>query len=299
MKQLYDILPEDCILKDVPLRSFTSMRTGGPADWLLEPETDNQLLALIDLAQNSSIPMLIIGNGSNILISDLGFRGMVIHLGKRMSRIDVNGFRITAQSGALLSAVARRAADSGLTGFEFAAGIPGSVGGALCMNAGAYGGDISQILESAVVLHNGQMLSLPAADLKLSYRSSIIEKESMVVLSAVFSLTVDDKSAVLARMEDLNKRRREKQPLQFPSCGSFFKRPAGYFAGALIEQAGLKGYSVGDAQVSEKHAGFIINRGNATSADIYALMRHIQDTVQQRFGVLLEPEVKLIGDFIS
>ena len=275
------------------------MRTGGPADYLIEVASEKELCGIIDRAHEESIPVYVMGNGSNLLFSDEGFRGAVLHIGKAFSTVTVDGECVECQAGALLSTAARAAADHSLSGLEFASGIPGSVGGAVCMNAGAYGGEISQVLESAKVFLDGKTETWSNEAFHYAYRHSAVMERECIVLSARFRLHGGDHDEILSTMKELNSRRREKQPLQYPSCGSFFKRPAGYFAGALIEQAGLKGFSVGDAQVSEQHAGFIINRGHATSQDVYRLMRHVQNEVYQKSGVMLEPEVKLIGQFES
>lgn len=296
-QQLSALLPAACLHENVVLAPYATMRTGGPAALFAEPETQDQLLSVLDWATQSSVPVLVMGNGSNLLISDHGFDGLVVHLGKQFSAATVQGTAITAQAGALLSAVARTAASQQLTGMEFAAGIPGSVGGAVCMNAGAYGGEIAQVIVSARVLTQDGVQTLSAQQLQLGYRSSAVMQHQWTVLEATFSFSKGDPAAIQATMADLAARRREKQPLQYPSCGSFFKRPVGHYAGALIEQAGLKGYRVGDAQVSPLHAGFIINCGHATSSDIYRLMLDVQSRVLAHSGVMLVPEVRLIGQF--
>jgi len=291
------ILSPEWIRRDAPLSEYTSMRVGGPADVLLEPGSEEEIAAILRIAQMEQMPLFILGNGSNVLFSDDGFRGAVLRIGKRFSDMQQSGTAIIAQAGALLSAIARLAAANTLSGFEFAAGIPGSLGGAVCMNAGAYGGEMARVIAKARVYAEGDIRTLSREDLDLSYRHSAVMEKGWLVLSAELSLLPGDREKIEADMAELNRRRREKQPLQYPSCGSFFKRPEGYFAGALIEQAGLKGFSVGDAQVSELHAGFLINRGHATAGQFYALMRQVQKTVFEKSGVALEPEVKLIGSF--
>ena len=293
------VVPEPRVLRGVPLKDYTTMRVGGPADYLIEPASEEEIIGVYERAKQEGLPVLVLGNGSNLLVSDAGFRGVALHIGKPFSEISVHDHKIAAQAGALLSAVSRAAADHALTGLEFASGIPGSVGGAVYMNAGAYGGEISQVLETARVWIDGRIETWKKNDFHFGYRHSALMDKDALVLSAEFSLAPGDPEAILGLMNDLNSRRRDKQPLQYPSCGSFFKRPEGYFAGALIEQAGLKGFSVGDAQVSEKHAGFVINRGQATASQIYALMKHVQKDVFDQSGVTLEPEVKLIGHFES
>ncbi len=273
------------------------MRTGGPAALFAEPRNAQQLAHVHQWAQEKGLPLLILGNGSNLLIADSGFDGLVIHLGRALSEVSVFANTLTAQAGASLAAAARAAAQASLTDLEFAAGIPGSIGGAVCMNAGAYGGEIAQVIVSARVLTPEGVRTVSKEELSLGYRSSAVMQNGWVVLEATFELAPGNPDEIKATMADLAARRREKQPLQYPSCGSFFKRPVGYYAGALIEQAGLKGYRVGDAQVSEMHAGFVINRGHATSSEIYRLMQEVQRRVQAQFGVTLEPEVRLIGHF--
>lgn len=294
-----DILPQEAIRENVPLHSYTTMRVGGPADVMLFPSTEEELSATLNRVRQENVPCLILGNGSNLLVSDAGFRGAVLHIGKNYGNITHEGNHICAQSGAMLSSVAKAAEENGLSGLEFASGIPGSVGGGVFMNAGAYGGEISQVLAKGRVWIDGEIREWTGERFSFGYRRSALMDEGGVVLAAEFSLIPGNRAEIAARMADLNQRRREKQPLQYPSCGSFFKRPAGHYAGALIEGAGLKGYSLGDAQVSALHAGFVINRGHATAQQIYDLMRHVQKTVFDASGVQLEPEVRLVGQFES
>ena len=296
-QQLSALLPAGCVRKNVTLAPYTTMRTGGPAALFAEPRSAQQLAHVHQWAQEKGLSLLIFGNGSNLLIADSGFDGLVIHLGRALSEVSVFANTLTAQAGASLAAAARAATQASLTGLEFAAGIPGSIGGAVCMNAGAYGGEIAQVIVSARVLTPEGVRTVSKDELSLGYRSSAVMQNGWVVLEATFELAPGSPDEIKATMADLAARRREKQPLQYPSCGSFFKRPVGYYAGALIEQAGLKGYRVGDAQVSEMHAGFVINRGHATSSEIYRLMQEVQCRVQAQFGVTLEPEVRLIGHF--
>mgnify|MGYP004478285833 FL=1 len=296
-QQLSALLPAGCVRENVTLAPYTTMRTGGPAALFAEPRNAQQLAHVHQWAQEKGLSLLILGNGSNLLIADSGFDGLVIHLGRALSEVSVFANTLTAQAGASLAAAARAAAQASLTGLEFAAGIPGSIGGAVCMNAGAYGGEIAQVIVSARLLTPEGVRTVSKDELSLGYRSSAVMQNGWVVLEATFELAPGSPDEIKATMADLAARRREKQPLQYPSCGSFFKRPVGYYAGALIEQAGLKGYRVGDAQVSEMHAGFVINRGHATSSEIYRLMQEVQCRVQAQFGVTLEPEVRLIGHF--
>lgn len=284
------------IQRNIPLAKYTTLRVGGAADYFAEPSSEAQLTVLLNAAREAGVPALLMGNGSNLLIKDGGFRGLVIRLGKAFSAIDPIENGLYAQAGALLSNLARAAADASLTGLEFAQGIPGTVGGGVYMNAGAYGGELGKQIEFVRALDGGTVRDIPAGDMDFSYRHSRAMTEGMIVLGAAFRLEKGDKDAIEAQMRDLAARRKEKQPLEYPSAGSFFKRPAGHFAGALIQEAGLKGYTVGGAQVSEKHAGFLINVGNATAADFLALMAHVQDTVEEQSGVRLEPEVRVIGE---
>ena len=292
------ILPQERLLSDVLMAENTTMRVGGPADLFVSPRSVDEILEVVHVCQSEGIPLFVLGNGSNDIFSDAGFRGVVLHLGKTFSDIICDGQKIEAKAGAMLSSLSHIAASHSLTGFEFASGIPGSVGGAVYMNAGAYGGEISQIAESITVLsEDGTVKELTSKDMCFGYRSSTAMKSGMTILSATFKLQPGEKKQIVSIIEELNARRRQKQPLNYPSSGSFFKRPVGYYAGALIEQAGLKGYSVGGAQVSTLHAGFIINTGNAMASDIYALMKYVQDVVMKQSGVLLEPEVRLVGSF--
>ena len=238
----------------------------------------------------------VIGNGSNLLVKDGGLKGLTIILGEKYAEIRVEGARIAAQAGAMLSRVSSAACEAGLSGLEFASGIPGTLGGGCAMNAGAYGGQLSDVLVSAEVLLEGEVKTLSRDELEMGYRTTLPLKKGGVVLSAVFELKEDDREAISERMRDLNARRRDKQPLNMPSAGSTFKRPEGHFAGALIEGCGLKGFAIGGAQVSEKHAGFVVNTGDATAKDILNLMKHVLDTVLREKGVLLEPEVRILGE---
>ena len=294
------ILPQERIQSDVLMSENTTMRVGGPADLFVSPRNEDEILETVNICRTEGIPFIVLGNGSNVIFSDEGYRGVVLHLGKTLSDVTFDGQILETKAGAMLSTLSHLAASRSLTGLEFASGIPGSVGGAIFMNAGAYGGEIAQVADTVTVLtEDGTVKVLSNSDMCFGYRSSTAMKTGLTVLSAVFRLQPGEKDQIIATMEDLNARRRQKQPLNYPSSGSFFKRPTGYYAGALIEQAGLKGYSVGGAQVSALHAGFIINTGNAKASDVYRLMRHVQETVLKQSGVLLEPEVRLIGSFDS
>ena len=281
---------------DAPMSRYTTLRVGGPADCLAEPADRETLQTLLKLAGRFDLPVTVMGNGSNLLVKDGGLRGLVIRLGRAYSACEITDTGVTAQSGILLSDLAQQAANAGLAGLEFAAGIPGALGGAVVMNAGAYGGEIAQRIVSAEVLSGEKVLTLDRNALALSYRHSRMQETGELVLSARFGLTRDDPDAIRARMAELQTRRREKQPLQWPSAGSFFKRPAGAYAAQLIDEAGLKGLRVGGAMVSEKHAGFLINAGGATAADFLSLMRQVQETVYKNSGFRLEPEVRIIGE---
>lgn len=298
LKQLIQLVGEERVKTAEPMSAHTTFRIGGPADYFAEPDTAQTLAGLIKLCREKQIPYMVVGNGSNLLVGDKGYRGMIISLGKSWSEIRTEGTRIYAGAGAMLSAVARRALQEALTGLEFAAGIPGTVGGAVFMNAGAYGSDMSAVLTAVTVLTaDGTVKVVPADGLELGYRTSCIEKRNYIVLQAEMELRPGDQETIRLRMEELAQQRRSKQPLEFPSAGSTFKRPEGYFAGKLIQDAGLRGYQVGGAQVSEKHCGFVINRGGATAGDVMQLCHDVQEKVKEEFGVTLEMEVRTIGGF--
>ncbi len=300
MEQLIQALSafarSDQILKNEPMSRHTTFRVGGPADVLFLPESGEQVARALAAAKALDAPAYVVGNGSNLIVRDGGVRGLVVALGEGMGAITRDGNVVTAQAGASLARVAAFAQAEGLSGLEFASGIPGTLGGGCAMNAGAYGGQLSDVLIDAEVLTDGAVATLTREEMDMGYRTTRPLREGGVVLSARFALTEDDPQAIASRMRELNARRRDKQPLNYPSAGSTFKRPEGYFAGALIEGAGLKGRSVGGAQVSEKHAGFIVNTGGATAADILALIRIVQDEVRARYGVALETEVRVIGE---
>lgn len=248
--------------------------------------------------KEKNVPYYIIGNGSNLLVGDLGYRGAIIQIYQKMNQIRTEEEYIYAEAGALLSKIAAEALSKELTGFEFASGIPGTLGGAVMMNAGAYGGEIKQVIQEATVLtKNGEIVTRTVDEMELAYRSSIFSKNEEIVLSAVLKFEKGKKESIRARMDELKEQRVTKQPLEYPSAGSTFKRPEGYFAGKLIQDAGLRGFQVGGAQVSEKHCGFVINRDHATAADIVSLMEQVSDKVEAQFGVRLEPEVKQLGEF--
>lgn len=290
------IVGEDRLLLDEPMKLHTTFRIGGNADCFVKPESIEEIKALTECAKRHGIAYYVLGNGSNMLISDEGYRGMIIRLGEEFSAITMqDNDMISVQAGAKLSRVGNEAAAKGLAGFEFASGIPGTVGGAVVMNAGAYGGEIKDIIVSATVLtQEGDVVTLSNDELELGYRTSIIQKKGYIVLLAVFKLEKGDEAQIRSRMKELAEKRREKQPLEYPSAGSTFKRPEGFFAGKLIADAGLKGFKVGGAQVSEKHAGFVINTGSATARDVIELTDEVKRKIKQIYGVELELEVKKI-----
>lgn len=292
------ILPAEDIKMREPLNRYTSFRTGGEADCMLLVNDAEQLGKLLKYMSITGNDYFLLGNGTNLLVSDRGYDGTVIKFGPGMSRIHVDGERIYVQAGALLSQTAKRAMEEGLTGLEFASGIPGSVGGGLVMNAGAYDGEMSQVVESVTVMNeSGEIMELDCDTMEFGYRTSVIKNRAFVVLEAALRLQRGDKADIQAKMEDFAARRKAKQPLEYPSAGSIFKRPEGYYAGKLIMDSGMRGYRVGGAQVSEKHCGFIINTGNATSEDIAELMAEVQERVKERFRVSLEPEIVRLGKF--
>lgn len=295
---LVKVLDEDQIKPEEPMKNHVTFRVGGPADFFVTPKNYEELSWVLKCCAKYEMPCYIMGNGSNLLVSDQGYRGVVIQLFRQLNDIQCEGNVIRAQAGALLSAVANRALEEKLTGFEFAAGIPGTLGGACVMNAGAYGGEMKDVLKSVAVLtREGERITLQKNELELGYRTSIITKKNYIVLEAEIELEVGDAEEIKAVMDDLKERRTTKQPLEYPSAGSTFKRPEGYFAGKLIQESGLQGFQVGGAQVSEKHCGFVINKDQATAADIAELIRQVQDRVEEKFGVRLETEVKRLGEF--
>ncbi len=301
-KALFEFLKtrglQEYVMKDEPMSRHTTFRVGGTADFFVEIGSPEELLDIINYLTETDRSYFILGNGSNLLVGDKGYEGVILHLGERFNSITVEGNTITAQAGALLSTVVKTAAKNGLSGMEFAAGIPGTIGGAVVMNAGAYEGEMKQIITKVTVMtREGEILELDNETMEFGYRTSIIKNRPFVVLSAVISLEKGDMASIQSKMDDFNNRRRSKQPLEYPSAGSTFKRPEGYYAGKLIMDAGLRGYRVGGAQVSEKHCGFIINVGNATAADISELMDEVIEKVEKQFSVTLEPEIIRIGNF--
>lgn len=290
------------VAENAPMAQMTTFRVGGSADVLITIPDADTAAKLISLCCRESIPFFWLGNGSNLVVSDRGIRGAVLRLDPKTATVSADGTTVCCDAGMTLQRLCLFARDNGLTGLEFAYGIPGTVGGAVYMNAGAYGGEMSQVVVSAdCIARNGERFSLSAEELSLGYRHSKLmdypENENPIVVGVTLNLQAGEREVIAARMRELIAKRQEKQPLEYPSAGSFFKRPTGYFAGALVEEAGLKGYRVGDAQVSEKHAGFVINRGNATATELRQLCKDVQTVVEQQSGVHLEPEVRFIGEF--
>ena len=284
---------------DEPMAKHTTFRVGGPADFYLSPHSTDELREVLGICKKENLPYFILGNGSNLLVSDEGFRGAVIQIYRNMSDIEIESeTKIRAKAGALLSTIAKQALNHRLTGMEFASGIPGTIGGAVVMNAGAYGGEMKDILEEVTVMtETGEVKVLPTSELELGYRTSIVMKKGYLVLEAVLNLEKGNPASIQTRMDELKEQRVSKQPLEYPSAGSTFKRPEGYFAGKLIMDAGLAGYRVGGAEVSAKHCGFVINREGATAQDVYRLIRSVQKIVWDKFQVKLETEVKMLGVF--
>lgn len=299
MQTLYNAIAEFApgrVLMNEPMCRHTTFRVGGPADVMFFPQSAEELQRAMALARAQGAGALVIGNGSNLVVRDGGVRGLVIVLGEHMARIGVEGACLRAQAGAMLARVSAAAQEAGLSGLEFASGIPGTLGGGCAMNAGAYGGQLSDVLSCATVLLDGEVRTLSRDEMQMSYRSTLPLRAGGIVLETKFELHADDPAEIMARMKELNARRRDKQPLNLPSAGSTFKRPEGRFAGALIEGCGLKGARVGGAQVSEKHAGFIVNTGGATASDILGLIALVQRRVLAETGVALETEVRIVGE---
>lgn len=286
------------VLLEEPMKQHTTFRIGGPAEVFIMPENLEEVSRILEICRAEKLPYFILGNGSNLLVSDRGYRGVVIQLDRNFGEVRVEGTKIYASAGALLSTLAVAARKASLTGLEFAGGIPGTLGGAVVMNAGAYGGEMKDVLQKVTVMDkDGKVFEIPAEELEMGYRTSVIKTAGYIVLEAVLLLKEGDPEEIKALMKKLSEQRISKQPLEYPSAGSTFKRPEGYFAGKLIMDSGLRGYRIGGAQVSEKHCGFVINAGDATSEDVCRLMKYVTETVQEKFGVTLEPEVKFLGEF--
>ena len=292
------IIPRERILFHEPMSKYTTFRVGGEAECILVVQNEDELARLIPYLNQIEQEYFILGNGSNLLVGDKGYRGMVVKFGEEMEQIQVEGTRMTVKAGALLSKVAMTAKQCSLTGLEFAAGIPGSIGGGIVMNAGAYEGEMKQVVESVRVMdRDGQILTLDNDTMEFGYRTSIIKNRPFIVVDVVLQLAGGDQEKIADRMEELAILRRSKQPLEYASAGSTFKRPEGYYAGKLIMDAGMRGYRIGGAQVSDKHCGFIVNTGKATAADIKEVIEEVQERVKERFHVMLEPEIVFLGDF--
>lgn len=298
LEKIKKCFPAEAIMPNEPMSRHTTFRVGGEAGMLLQVSTPQQLKVMIPLLNEQKIPYFIKGNGSNLLVGGKGYDGIILEIGREFGNIEVKGNLIVAGAGALMSSIAQEALKNSLTGFEFASGIPGTIGGGITMNAGAYDGELKDIVTKVEVINSdGEVISLSNEEMNFGYRTSIIKQKPLIVTSVTLSLNNGDSEKIKARMDELAAKRREKQPLEYPSAGSTFKRPEGYFAGKLIMDAGLRGYTVGGAQVSEKHCGFVINKGNATAEDVYELICDVQDKVKARFGVTLEPEVIFLGVF--
>ena len=298
-KELCGLTKEDNVKVKEPMKLHTTFRIGGEADYFVTPESVSEIKEIVGFCKEKKVPYFVCGNGSNLLVSDAGYKGVVIQIGNKLShseRENTQGHFVRVQAGAMLTAVANKIRKAGYTGMEFAVGIPGTIGGAVAMNAGAYGGEMKDVIVNALVLTNeGELKTLTREELQLGYRSSVVLKKGYVVLEAVFELTPGNPEEIKALCDKNTRARIEKQPLEYPSAGSTFKRPEGYFAGKLIMDAGLRGYCIGDAQVSEKHCGFLINKKDATATQMLELIHHVQKTVKEKYGVLLETEVKLLG----
>lgn len=296
-EQLRQLVGTENVWVDAPLKSYTTFRIGGPADALVAPATLEQLAAVLRFTGAQGVPLTVIGNGSNLIVRDKGIRGVVVQIADHLNTVSIDGQIVTAQAGVRLTALARAAYEHGLGGLEFASGIPGTLGGAVVMNAGAYGGEMKDIIRSVTIMDfAGQTKTLDHEQMRFGYRTSAVQGQPVLVIEASMQLAVKDPAEIKAIMDDLNERRRTKQPLQWPSAGSVFRRPPGNYAGPLIEGAGLKGASIGGAQVSELHAGFIINTGGATAQNVIDLIRMVQQRVKEKYGVDLETEVRVIGE---
>ena len=295
-QELTKALPDDEVMRDEPLSAHTTFRIGGPADFFVTPRNVQGVAAAIDVAKRAQVPFYVMGCGSNILVADEGLRGIVIHIGERMSAIEIDGQVVAAQAGATNEQVSRAACGAGLSGYEFACGIPGSIGGAAIMNAGAYDGQFADVACSVTCLDaDGTVVEVDRDQAEWGYRHSMMSERGYIVLGARLLLAPDDPARIAERMADLTARREEKQPLDLGSAGSTFKRPEGYFAGKLIDDAGMRGHRVGDAMVSEKHCGFVVNAGNATAAQVRQVIADVQDAVYATVGVRLETEVRMWG----
>nr|WP_308743569.1 UDP-N-acetylmuramate dehydrogenase [uncultured Anaerosporobacter sp.] len=297
-QKLKAILPEENLVRNEPLAKHTTFKIGGPAEYFVTPENEDQLKLVIKVCKESNIPYYIIGKGSNLLVGDKGYKGVIIQIYKNFDLIEIDKNIVTAGAGVMLSRLATQAAEQNLAGLQGECGIPGTLGGAVTMNAGAYGYEIKDYIISATVLNQeGEIFTLNKEELQLAYRTSIIQKNSYIVIEAVFELPYGNKEDILAEIAEFNRKRVEKQPLEYPSAGSTFKRPVGYFAGKLIMDSGLAGYRVGDIMISMKHCGFVVNVGNGTASEVRQLIEDVQHIVYEKHQVMLEPEVRIIGEF--
>lgn len=295
---LTDVVGKDNVLRQEPMSGHTTFRVGGEAEYFVKIQNREQLAAVIKYLSKIEYPYFILGNGSNLLVSDKGYQGVILDLSAGLKNIDIKDKGVTAEAGALLSTVAAKACDAELSGFEFASGIPGTIGGAVVMNAGAYDGEMKQVVETVTVINeDGEFMVLDNETMEFSYRNSIIKNRPFIVVETTLLLIEGKKEEIKQKMDELNAKRREKQPLNYPSAGSTFKRPEGHFAGKLIMDAGLRGFRIGGARVSEKHCGFIINEGNATATDVADLIDEVTERVEEKFGVTLETEIIKLGDF--
>ena len=297
-RRFCEIVGENKVLEQEPMARHTTFRIGGPADYFVELGSIEQIRAAIQVCREENLPWFVLGRGSNLLVSDKGYRGVILSIYKDFQKTEIQGETVTVQAGVRLTTLSGKVLDASLTGLEFASGIPGTIGGAVVMNAGAYGGEMKDIVRKVTVLdQDGEVRTLTCGEMQFGYRTSLAKKKGYIVLGAELTLKQGEKEKIRGEMQALKAKRIEKQPLEFPSAGSTFKRPEGYFAGKLIMDAGLRGAAVGGAQVSEKHCGFVVNTGNATAADVRELMRQVQGKVQEQFGVHLEPEVRFLGEF--
>lgn len=296
-KKLIEFIASERILLNEPMKKHTSFKIGGPADIMVLPASEEEIVHALKVCKDTSVPFFIMGNGSNLLVRDKGIRGVVIKISENYNQIEIDGTNIRAQSGVLLSTLSKAAVRNSLKGLEFASGIPGTLGGAITMNAGAYGGEIKDAVVSVRCIDsNGNIHILQKEDMKFGYRTSLIQTTDLIVSEVNMELEYGDQQESLDLMADLARRRREKQPLAYPSAGSTFKRPVGYYAGKLIQDCGLKGLRIGDAQISELHAGFIINLGNATAQNVIDLIKKVQEIIYDKYGVEMVPEVRIVGE---
>ncbi|NLJ71508.1 MAG: UDP-N-acetylmuramate dehydrogenase [Syntrophomonadaceae bacterium] len=295
--ELMEIIPDSCIKYNEPMKNHTSFKIGGPVEVLVEADNINNIQKVLEWARVKQLPLLVFGQGSNLLVKDQGLKGIAIKLSNNFNKATVNNTEIIAEAGIRLSALAKLAAKHSLTKLEFAEGIPGSLGGAVVMNAGAYDGEIKNVLKSVTAINmDGFMRTFTIEEMDLAYRHSVFQKNNYYVLSALLSLEKGKEKEIKAKMQQFARNRREKQPLEYPSAGSTFKRPTGHYVGPMIEELGLKGFSIGGAQISIKHAGFIINKGNATAQDVLDLIAYIQNKVYEQYGINLEPELRIVGE---